>query len=237
MSWALVTGAAKGLGRQICLDLAKRGFDVAIQYRSSQREAEELVVDCRSHGVAAEMIQGDFSSPLLVKDFIERYLKKFPQTKWLINNVGNYLLGPATKTSEENWEELFQTNVHAPFALIKALVPSLKAEKGCIINIGVAGVEYRFPNPRSTAYGVTKSALWTLTRGLAVELAPDHVRVNMVSPGHLENSVDKPADPSVLPMHRLGTLAETARAVLFLLEDSSEYITGQNIDVAGGLRL
>jgi NAD(P)-dependent dehydrogenase (short-subunit alcohol dehydrogenase family) len=237
MSWALVTGGAKGLGREICLGLAAHGYDVVVHYRFSQVEAEQVVAHCREHKIAAEMIQGDFSKPALLNDFIQRYQRYFPHTRCLINNVGNYLIAPATKTSQGSWEELFQINLHAPFALINALLPSLKNERGCIVNIGTAGVEYRYANVRSMAYGVTKSALWTLTRGLAAELAPEHVRVNMVSPGHMENSVDKPGDLSTLPMRRLGTLAEVVRVVLFLLADSSDYITGQNIDVAGGLRL
>lgn len=237
MSWTLVTGGARGVGRAICLSLAENGYDVIVHYNTSRKEALEVVACCRKFGVSAEAIQGDFASRTSLDNFIKRYRRRFRATHNLVNNVGNYLVARASETSEDEWYALFQTNLHAPFAISKALLPSLQRHHGSIINIGFSGVNYLRADSHSTAYNVTKSALWMLTRSLAFELAPLGIRVNMVSPGHLENSVDKPLNPRALPMHRLGTLSEVVRVVVFLLQDESGYITGQNIDVAGGVRL
>lgn len=236
MTWTLVTGAAKGIGRAICLSLAERLYPLVVHYNTSEKEAQELVQLLRGRGCQAEAIQGDFSSPIALSDFIGRYRSRFPATKNLVNNVGNYLIASAANTLEEDWYALFQTNLHAPFVLTRALLPSLKSAKGNIINLGFAGAGYRFTNVHCTAYNISKNALWMLTRSLAAELGPD-VRVNMVSLGHIENSVEKTVDLRLVPMRRLGRLDEVARAVTFLLEDASAYITGQNIEVSGGVRL
>lgn len=236
-AWTLVTGGAKGLGAEICRTLAKKGCNIVVHYNTSFAQAQEVVDECLREGVFADCIQGDFSTCQTTQDFIQNYLSRFPMTENLINNVGNYFLGSALETSLQNWCVLFQTNLHAPLALIQALTPSLKESKGNIINIGVAGIANVRTDTYSTAYSTTKTALWMLTRSLASQLSSFGVRVNMVSPGYLQNSVDFPKNPVDLPMGRLGTLEETARVVAFLLDPASSYITGQNLEVAGGVRL
>lgn len=235
MRWTLITGAAKGVGRAIALDLAAHGYPVVVHFCTSREEALEVVAECRALGSAAEAIQGSFSTRQETAAFIERYLEKFPETQNLINNVGNFFVGTSMETPEEIWHDLFQTNVHAPFALIQRLAPSLKANSGSIVNIGFAGISYQYTSVHCAAYDVTKAALWRMTRELALEFAADRVRVNMVSPGHLENTVNSLR--AELPLKRLGTLTEVARVVRFFLEESSEYVTGQNIEVSGGVRL
>ena len=128
----------------------------------------------------------------------------------------------------------FQTNLNAPYQLMKQLIPSIKQQKGSIINIGVSGLNFVHADVYSTAYTITKSALLMLTKSLAIELAPDQVRVNMISPGYLETSVDLPSDLSHIPLNRLGTLQEVADMVVYLLSEKASYITGQNIEIAGG---
>lgn len=237
MSWALVTGAAKGLGSEICLHLARSGYNVVIHYNTSHQEAERLADTCRQMGVNAETIQGDFSSNLGINDCISRYMSRFPKTCVLINNVGNYLMKPVTQTNLQEWEGLFQTNLTAPFVLSNALVPSLKINKGHIINIGVNGLHYGRADTYSTAYTITKYGLWMLTRSLAKELASEGVRVNMVSPGLMENAVDLDKILPLVPMKTATPLNEVAELVTFLLKPENSHMTGQNIEVAGGLRL
>lgn len=235
--WTLVTGGGKGLGAKICQTLAAEGRPILIHYRTSNQEAFAIRDLCRKTGSDAECIQGDFSSSLSVDAFIEQLLNDFPVVGTLINCVGSYQVQAPLATSDEEWRVLFQTNLHAPVALIRALLPSIKEYQGSIINIGVAGLNHIPADIYATAYTAAKLSLWMTTRSLAKELAPVGVRVNMVSPGMLENTIDKPRDFKKLPMHRLGTLSEAARVVAFLLSDESSYITGQNIEVAGGLRL
>lgn len=237
MTWTLVTGGAKRLGADICLTLAKKGFPIVVHYNKSADEAFAVVNQCQQLGVRAECIQGDFSTMESTQDFIIRYLKQYSNTTNLINNVGNYLVKPPLNIESYEWISLFQTNLHAPCALINALVPSIKKQKGNIVNLGVTGLQNTRAATRALAYFSSKQALWLVTRTLALELAPSLVRVNMVSPGFLDISVDKPDKADQLPMHRLGTCQEVSRVIAFLLEPESAYITGQNIEVGGGINL
>lgn len=236
MAWVLVTGGAKGFGREICIELAKRKHPVVIHYRLSEKEASHTAKLCRDLGVEAEILPGDFEKIEDLKRFIDKYQERFGDTKGIINNVGNYLIKSLALTEGDEWHSLFHTNVHAPFYLIRALLPSIKKYKGHIVNIGTVGLLSHRTNPSSPAYGVTKMALWHLTRSLAKELANDSVCVNMVSPGYLETAVDL-KDSANLPMKRAASLQEAAHWVAFLFEKEANYITGQNIEIAGGVGL
>lgn len=231
--WTLVTGGSRRLGAALCLALAEKGHAVAVHYNNSQKEACEVVAQCQAMGVQAAAIQGDFSSLTNVKSFVERYLHQFSETTNLINNVGDYLISSALQTSIEDWISLFQVNLHTPFILTQALIPSLIQNQGQIINIGVSGLHRQVANTYATAYTLTKQGLWGLTLALARELAPQGIRINMVSPGELDISIDH----HPIPMHRPATCWEVCRVVNFLLDPESAYITGQNIEVAGGLGL
>ena len=232
MSWTLVTGGARNTGAAICRALAEQGHHVVIHYKTSQKEAEALAQE-----LDAELIQGSFDSSHETRDFVERYLARFPQTQALVNNVGNYLVSPPSRTAITDWEALFQSNLFAPIAITQALLPSLKETQGRIINLGVAGLQRQFAETYSTAYTASKDALWRYTCSLASEMAPHRVTVNMVSPGILKCSVDQPINQNELPMKRLGTEEELAALINYLMSPAADYITGQNIEVAGGLRL
>ncbi len=235
--WAIITGGAKGLGAEICKCLAAKGHNLLIHYNTSALEAFQIKETCREFGVKAECIQGDFSSSESVDKFLRNLLDNSFKIEILVNNAGNYCIKSQLETSDAEWQALFQTNLHAPVALVRALLPTLIEQRGAIINIGVAGINQVHADIYCTAYTASKLALWMTTRSLARELAPRGVRVNMVSPGVLDNSIDKQRLQPQLPMQRPGSLHEVARVVAFLLETESGYITGQNIEVAGGLRL
>lgn len=237
MEWTLVTGGAKRLGAEISRTLASKGHNIVVHYSQSEKEATKIVQECLSYGVKAQTIQGDFSTSEGTAEFAQRYLAQFPDTANLVNNVGNYLVKSALNATVEEYGSLFQTNLFAPIILIQVLVTALKQHKGCIVNLGVAGLNSDRADVYSAPYTMTKKCLLQLTQSLALELAADGVRVNMVSPGYIDNAVDLPKDPSKLPMKRAATEHEVARVVAFLLEKESEYITGQNIEVAGGVRL
>lgn len=237
MKWTLVTGGAKRLGAEICRTLAGQGHHLVIHYNKSKQEAIEVADACKEMGVHAEYLHGDFSTGDSTQAFLNAYLAKFESTENLINNVGNYRIDSALNTPAEDWYSLFQTNLHAPFKLIQGLSPSLAINKGSIINLGVAGIEAVRADTYHTVYGLTKLSLWMLTKSLAKELAPSLVRVNMVSPGYLDNSSDLMNNGSSLPMKRACTLREVADVIAFLLKQDNNYITGQNIEVSGGVRL
>lgn len=233
--WTLVTGGGQGLGAVICKTLAQQGHNIVVHYNTSAKEAAKVVKDCRKYGVEAELIQGDFSTPRSTQKFIKQFLDQFSAAHILINNAGDYINKPLLETTQEEWLKLYQVNFHAPMALMTALAPGIKKSEGSIVNIGVSGLHTMQANVVNTAYGATKLSLWLATKALSRELAPFQVRVNMVSPGQLENSVDRPTDPSRLPMRRLGKKLEVAKAIAFLLSDDSAYITGQNLDISGAI--
>ncbi len=235
-TWTLVTGGARGLGAEICRTLATQGHNILVHYRSSSEAAQEVVQSCRKAGVSAEQIKGDFASLVLVQEFLRSNESFLGNVKALVNNVGTFSLGTVSNTPMDQWLELFQLNLHAPVALIQGLLPALRQHKGTIVNLGIAGIDRGYADTYCSAYSSAKVALWLSTRSLARELAPACVTVNMVSPGYMENSVVKHSRQP-LPMGREGTLYEVAATVAFLLSESAAYITGQNIEVAGAVRL
>lgn len=237
MAWTLVTGGAKGLGREIALALASQGRDLIIHYRTSEQTAKELIQELHQKGVKAETIQGEFSSLETTQEFTSRYLKQFPDTQSIVYNVGNFARGSALNTPPQELQALLQTNLLAALSLIQALTPSIIRHKGEILTIGMVACSKFRASTYAFGYDLTKTALWLLTHSLAKELAAHKVRVNMVSPGYLEESVDLPKEIDSLPMGRLASFSEVARAVSFLMDPASAYITGQNLEIAGGIRL
>ncbi len=235
MKWVLVTGGAKGVGEAISYALASEGHSIAVHYRNSKLDAQRVAEKCRQIGVQSEIIQGDFSTIPDLKTFVENYKNRFNDTKAIIHNVGKYLILPLLETSLEGLSDLFQENFLSPFYITKSLLSSLIASRGSIIHIGETGVAKGGPKREAPAYFMSKEALWQLTRSYALELAPYGVRVNMVSPGILENTID--SETKNLPMKRAGKLEEIASLVAFLLREENHYITGQNIEVAGGFGL
>jgi NAD(P)-dependent dehydrogenase (short-subunit alcohol dehydrogenase family) len=233
MGWTLVTGASKGLGREISLDLAKKGHNLLIHYRQSRMEAEALVEQCRQLGATAKTVQGDFSSSASVQEFLSRV----QDVRHLVNNVGNFAVGSGMDTSASVWSQLYQVNMFAPLEIIQGCLESIAHYKGSIVNIGSVGVGIDRADVKFTAYTASKMSLYFLTKSLARELAGKGVRVNMVSPGELENSVTLPENTSCLPMGRAGTLNEVASVVSFFLDPENGYITGQNLEVGGALAL
>lgn len=233
MSWTLITGASCNLGAKTALCLAEHGHNILIHYNKSLANADEVARCCRNCGVQAEVIQGDFSTKQGVEKFTAQLLSQFPNVKVLINNVGNYLSKSASETSIEEWEAMFQSNLFAPVALTRALIPSIIKFQGNIVNIGTSGISLK-ANSVNTAYISAKTALLLFTKTLAKELASAQVTVNMVSPGQLETSV---IEIKNIPMGRDAQFKDVTSVILYLLQESNRYLTGQNIEVAGGLGL
>lgn len=237
MKWTLVTGSGKRLGAAICQRLAEKRHHLLIHYRQSEAQAYEVRQTCQTFGVCAEVIKADFSTMVGIDQILSEIKERNYEIENIINNVGNFSTLSTLNTPINQWLDLFQTNLHAPFALIQGLKSNLIANQGSVINIGTAGVADLRGNQVAGAYMLTKKALLMLTKSLAKELANDKVRVNMVSPGVLENSVTLPEKEGSIPFARTGELKEICRVVEFLLDRNSSYITGQNIEIAGGYGL
>lgn len=234
MSWVVVTGGGKGIGAAICRELARLGYNLVVHYRTS---AEGVVQSCRQLGVEAISIRGDFSSQKGVEQFAEEVLKSAPEIGGLVNGVGPYLRRALLETGPEEVAHLFQTNLYAPMELLRLFSDSLIAQKGHVVQLGLAGLSPFRDDRRAAAYRIAKLALWGYTRAIAHELAPTGVTVNMVSPGQTETSVDLEEERKKLPMVRPATIDEIALSVVHFFRPETAYITGQNIEIAGAYAL
>lgn len=234
---AVVTGGARRLGRHLCLSFARRGYDLVIIYRSSEADAHSLEDEVAALGRQARALKVDVTDKHAVAAAFADIAKAEGRVNLLVNNVGNYNPQDVTKLDPDVWDATLSANLSgAYYCSYHAL--KLMPDGGNIINIGMAGLEGIRANRRGTDYYVSKTGLLVLTRALAAGYAPRRIRVNMVSPGQLENSVDLPPPNEIqrwVPLGRSGTLDDIAQAVQYLLD--AEYVTGVNIDVSGGYRL
>jgi NAD(P)-dependent dehydrogenase (short-subunit alcohol dehydrogenase family) len=234
---AVVTGGAKRLGRHLCLSLAARGYDVVILYRSSDDDASTLERAIAATGRRARAVKVDVADKHAVAAAFAGIGAAEGHVDLLVNNVGNYNPQPVTALDPDVWDDTIAANLSGAYYCSYGALKLMPAG-GHIINIGMAGLEGIRANTRGTDYYVSKTGLLVLTRALAAAYAPQQIRVNMVSPGQLENSVDLPPPDEIsqwVPIGRSGTLDDIAQAMHYLLD--AGYVTGQNIDIAGGYRL
>jgi NAD(P)-dependent dehydrogenase (short-subunit alcohol dehydrogenase family) len=223
------------LGRRLAEDLARRGLRVVVNYRGSKDEAEAVVAGISDGGGSARAVRCDVGDSGDVAAMFRSVADVEGRLDVLINNVGVYSPRSILELDVDQWDATLRTNLSGAFYCCRAAWPLMR-DGGAIVNIGYAGVDALTANTDATDYQVSKTGLLVLTKSLAKALAPRGVRVNMVSPGQLANSIDLPGDVAgEIPAGRAGTLDDISAAVAFLVEN--EYVTGQNIDVAGGYRL
>ncbi len=233
----LVTGAARRVGAAIVTCLQENGAHVAIHYRGSATEAEELATSLneRRSGSAATF-QADLLRADDISELIAAVIAWGGRLDALVNNASTFYPTPVGDISEEHWDDLVGSNFKAPLFLSQAAAPHLRETGGSIVNI--VDIHSQRPLRNHAVYGPSKAALAMLTRSLAKDLAPD-IRVNGVSPGAIlwpEEGMTEPVQQSILrqvPMARPGTPEDIAGCVLFLIRDAS-YVTGQIIAVDGG---
>ena len=235
----LVTGAAKRIGRAISLRLAREGYAVALHYNHSEREAAALAGEIEAAGGRACLLQADLSQEKEVAPLIGRAANGLGQPiTALVNNASLFEKDSALDATRASWDAHMETNLRAPFVLMQALAKALPEEaRGCIINI----LDQRVFNlsPHFLSYTLSKSALWTLTRTMALALAP-RIRVNGIGPGptmknERQSEEDFAAQWRAIPLARPTGPDEIAQTVLFLL--NAPAVTGQMIAVDGGEHL
>lgn len=234
MYWAIVTGATSPIGRAITLQLAKAGYNIVIHYHLQHDKAIELKHTCEALGSQVFIGSASFIQQNSVEHFIQTLKHKNIHCKILINNASIYQIGSVIETNANEWDAIFQANLHAPLQLVKAFREEISLHEGSIINLGVAGLGKNRANSYNSAYFCAKEAFWCATRSLAKELAPSKINVNMVSPGHMEFSQDLEKFQHKLLMGRAGKAEEIAEVVRFLIRPETKYVTGQNIEVDGG---
>lgn len=232
---ALVTGAAKRIGRSIALRLAADGADVAVNYETSKAEAESVVREIQGMGRRAAAFQADVSRRDQVEKLFTAFKKGFSRLDILVNNVGMFFGAKFEELSDAQWDRIMNTNLKSQFLCAQAAAPIMKRQgRGRIINLSSLGG--LLPWPLYTHYCVSKAGSIMLTRCLARALGPE-ILVNSVAPGTIEFPGEPPDEEYIrrVPLHRTGTGDDIAGAVAYLC--TADFVTGQILAVDGGRTL
>jgi len=233
---ALVTGAARRIGRSIALTLAATGAHVVVNYNTSQAEAQQTVRAIEQKGVRAVALQGDLSRPAEVQRLVAAAEEQLGPVDILVNNAGVFAPGEWHEVTEADWDIFLGANLKAQFYCAQAVAAGMKQRgRGKIVNLAsLGGLE---PWPNYIPYCVTKAGVIMLTRCLARALAPE-VQVNAVAPGTIQFPGEEPDERYTrrAPLRKTGKAEDIARAVLFLCT-GSDFITGQVLIVDGGYSL
>jgi 3-oxoacyl-[acyl-carrier protein] reductase/pteridine reductase len=233
---ALITGAARRIGRALALSLAGAGANIAITYRESSSDAAQLLRELQELGVEAIAMQADVRDPDSITAAVNAAITRFGRLDLLVNNAGRFETAPLEEISLAQWDAMFETNTRGPFLVAQAAFPHLKATQGRIINIGSLGGMHAWPT--HAHYCTSKAALHMLTLTMAKAFAPA-ISVNCVAPGMIVNGeVTEGYEhfAAKTPMQRNGKAEDVAAAVLFFAA-GPHFITGQILAVDGGLGL
>ena len=241
---ALVTGASKGIGAAIALELAKQGAEVAVNYAGDKAGAEKVVAEIKRAGGRAIAVQANVADPDTIGPLIETVTKQLGHIGILVNNAGIYEFGPLEAVTPEHFHKQFNVNVLGLLLTTQAAVRQFDPKGGSVINIGsvaAAGI------PSASVYSATKGALDSITVALAGELGPKKIRVNALNPGMIETEGTHAAGfigsdfhkktESETPLGRIGQPQDVASIAAFLASDDSYWVTGQTIKASGGARL
>ena len=238
---ALVTGASRGIGRAIAIELAKEGANVAVNFAGSEAKAHAVVDEIKALGVQAFAVQGDVANPDDVQRIVKETADQFGSIDILVNNAGITRDNLLMRMKEEEWDAVINTNLKGVFLCTKAVTrPMMKQRNGRIINIssivGVSG------NPGQANYVAAKAGVIGLTKTAAKELASRGITVNAVAPGFITTDMTDQLNEDLkaemlkqIPLGKLGNPEDIAKTVVFLASDDSAYITGQTLHVDGGM--
>ena len=240
---ALVTGASRGIGKEIALTLAANGATVIVNYNGSKDRADEVVKEIEAAGGTAEAIQCNVSDFQASEEMVKNVLANYKKVDILVNNAGITRDGLLMRMSEEDYDAVLDTNLKGTFNMIRHLSRSfLKQRSGKIINLSsVSGV---MGNAGQANYSASKAGVIGLTKSVARELASRGICVNAIAPGFIDTEMTQamPEEAQnglkqMIPLGRMGEAAEVAKLVLFLAGNDSNYITGQVISIDGGMTM
>ena len=237
----LITGDSRGIGKAIAQECVKQGAKVAFTYMSSEEKAKALEAELTSEGGVAKGFRSDAADFEAAQKLVDDVVEMFGTIDVLVNNAGITRDTLLMRMTEQQWDEVINTNLKSAFNLTKAVQrPMLKAKKGSIINmssvVGVSG------NAGQANYAASKAGLIGFTKSVAQELGSRNIRSNAIAPGFIETEMTEVLDPKVveewrnsIPLKRGGKPEDVANLVVFLGSDLSTYITGQTINVCGGM--
>ncbi|EOB8828504.1 3-oxoacyl-[acyl-carrier-protein] reductase [Staphylococcus aureus] len=238
---ALVTGASRGIGRSIALQLAEEGYNVAINYAGSKEKAEAVVEEIKAKGVDSFAIQANVADADEVKAMIKEVVSQFGSLDVLVNNAGITRDNLLMRMKEQEWDDVIDTNLKGVFNCIQKATPQmLRQRSGAIINL--SSVVGAVGNPGQANYVATKAGVIGLTKSAARELASRGITVNAVAPGFIVSDMTDALSDELkeqmltqIPLARFGQDTDIANTVAFLASDKAKYITGQTIHVNGGM--
>ena len=238
---ALVTGATRGIGKGIALKLANEGANIAFTFVSSVEKAKVFEAELASLGVKAKGYQSNAAEFAEAERLVDDITKEFGSLDVLVNNAGITRDGLLMRMTEQHWDEVMDTNLKSAFALTKAAMkPMMKARNGSIINItSVVGIT---GNAGQANYAASKAGMIGLTKSVAKELGSRNIRCNAIAPGFIETEMTEALSEEIrkqwtdeIALKRGGSPEEVANAVLFLASNMSSYISGQTLNVCGGM--
>ena len=241
MPTALITGATRGIGKAIAIKLSREGYNIAINYRKEDEKLNDLKKEIEANNVKCELVQGDVSNFEDAERFVKEVLEKLGSIEVLVNNAGITKDMLLMRMKKEDFEQVIDTNLVGTFNVTKNVINyMMKARKGNIVNISsVVGIS---GNAGQTNYSASKAGIIGFTKSLAKEVASRNIRVNAVAPGFIETSMTDVLKDDIkeeisknIPLKRMGTAEDVANAVNFLVSENSSYITGQVIQVDGGM--
>ena len=236
-----VTGASRGIGKEVALKYAENGYDVIINYVSDKTDVETLEKEFKEKGADTLILKADVSNPEEVQNVVDKAIEKFGKIDVLVNNAGITRDNLLMRMSEEEFDKVLEINLKGTFLVTKAVTKyMMKKRSGSIINlssvVGVAG------NAGQCNYSASKAGIIGFTKSVAKELASRNIRANAVAPGFIETDMTAVLSDSVkesihnqIPLKRMGSAKEVAELIYFLGSEKSSYITGQVINIDGGM--
>jgi 3-oxoacyl-[acyl-carrier protein] reductase len=239
---SIITGSSRGIGRSIAESFAREGAHVVLNGRkTSSSQLEDLAKGMASYGIEALVVRGDVGKAQTARRLVQQAIDRFGRVDILVNNVGISPMASIEAITEEEWDEVLRVNLKSAFLCSKAVLPHMKKQRsGVIINISSGSAK---SGGVGAHYAASKGGMNTFTKSLAFEGAPYGIRANAIAPGPIETEMAesifsderKRFLTSVIPLQRLGASQDVADAVIFLCSDAGSYITGEILELDGGL--
>jgi NAD(P)-dependent dehydrogenase (short-subunit alcohol dehydrogenase family) len=240
---ALVTGASRGIGKEIALSLGRAGARVAVGYRTNRLGAQKVVNELRALGTDGLSVPTDVTDPARVKEMIGSVVNHFGRLDILVNNVGDFQWKPVFDSTIEEWQAVLASNLSSVFYTSKFVLPAMRRQHwGRMINLGAVGAERGFGQAKISAFSAAKAGLVAFSRSLALEEARNGITVNVVNPAIIDDKEMTREEASRIadarfPVGHPATAQDVAAAVRFFASEEASFITGQVLNVSGGWML